>query len=95
MSAMPTVRPLKKKPVGEISFFDPASGSGHFLLEAFDLFYDMYVEEGRITEPEAICHSILENNLYGVDIDARAVQIAEVALWMKAPSGRWLRGQAH
>ena len=44
----------------------------------------MDVEEGQITEPEAICRSILENNLYGIDIDARAVQIAEVAVWMKA-----------
>ena len=37
-----------------------------------------------ITEPEAICRSILEHNLYGIDIDERAVQIAEAALWMKA-----------
>lgn len=76
--------PVEKKSVAEITFLDPACGSGHFLLEAFDLFYGMYVEEGRITDPEAICRSILENNLYGIDVDARAVQIAEVALWMKA-----------
>jgi len=75
---------VEKKPVAEITFLDPAGGSGHFLLEGFDLFYDMYMEEGRITDPEAICRSILENNLFSVDIDARAVQIAEVALWMKA-----------
>ena len=68
----------------EITFLDPACGSGHFLLEAFDLFYDMYAEEAKVTEPDAICRSILENNLFGIDIDARAVQIAEVALWMKA-----------
>jgi SAM-dependent methyltransferase len=76
--------PVQKKPVAEITFLDPACGSGHFLLEAFDLFYDMYVEEGQIREPDAICRSIVEKNLYGIDIDARAVQIAEVALWMKA-----------
>jgi SAM-dependent methyltransferase len=76
--------PVEKKAVAEITFLDPACGSGHFLLEAFDLFYDMYVEEGQTTEPEAICRSILEKNLYGIDIDPRAVQIAEVALWMKA-----------
>ena len=76
--------PVEKKPVAKITLFDPAGGSGHFLLEGFDLFYDMYVEEGQITEPEDICRSILEKNLYGIDIDARAVQIAEVALWMKA-----------
>lgn len=38
--------PIEKRPVQEISFFDPACGSGHFLLEAFDLFYAMYEEEG-------------------------------------------------
>jgi len=76
--------PVQKKPVKEITFLDPACGSGHFLLEAFDLFYAMYVEEGRLNQPEEICASILKNNLFGIDIDERAVQIAEVALWMKA-----------
>jgi len=75
---------VEKRSVAEITFLDPACGSGHFLLEAFDLFYDMYLEEGQIAEPEAICRAILEHNLYGIDIDARSVQIAEAALWMKA-----------
>ena len=75
--------PVEKKPVSEITFLDPACGSGHFLIEAFDLFYAMYEEEGDLVEPEDICRSILEKNLYGIDIDERAVQIAEVALWMK------------
>ena len=39
-----------KKPVREITFLDPACGSGHFLLEAFDLFYAMYEEEGELTK---------------------------------------------
>ena len=72
------------KPVREISFLDPATGSGHFHLEAFDLYYDMYLEEGEITDPAEICAAILEHNLYGIDIDERAIQIAEAALWMKA-----------
>ncbi|MFC1596346.1 Eco57I restriction-modification methylase domain-containing protein [Planctomycetota bacterium] len=76
--------PVEKKAVAEITFLDPACGSGHFLIEAFDLYYDMYVEEGELTEAEDICGSILEKNLFGIDIDARAVQIAEAALWMKA-----------
>ncbi|MGE0769988.1 MAG: DNA methyltransferase, partial [Hyphomicrobiaceae bacterium] len=76
--------PVERKPVSEIRFLDPACGSGHFLLEAFDLLYTMYEEEGELTEPEAICDSILTKNLFGIDIDPRAVQIAEVALWMKA-----------
>lgn len=76
--------PVEKKPVREITFLDPACGSGHFLIEAFDLFYAMYEEESDLTEPEYICRSILGNNLYGIDIDERAVQIAEAAMWMKA-----------
>ncbi len=76
--------PVGKKPVREITFLDPACGSGHFLLEAFDLFYAMYQEEGELNAPGEICDAILTKNLFGIDIDARAVQIAEVALWMKA-----------
>ncbi|MBW3538719.1 MAG: hypothetical protein KY476_00465 [Planctomycetes bacterium] len=76
--------PVEHKSVREITFLDPACGSGHFLLEAFDLFYAMYEEEGELTEPDAICDAILTRNLYGIDIDPRSVQIAEVALWMKA-----------
>lgn len=76
--------PVEKKPLREVTFLDPACGSGHFLLEAFDLFYDMYEQEGELAGPAAICAAILEHNLYGIDIDERAVQIAETALWMKA-----------
>jgi len=76
--------PVSRKAVREITFLDPACGSGHFLLDAFDVFYAMYQEEGELTRPEAICDAILTKNLFGIDIDARAVQIAEVALWMKA-----------
>jgi len=76
--------PVKKKPVKEITFLDPAFGSGHFFIEAFDVFYTMYEEEGQLTDPDDICRSILENNLFGIDIDERAMQIAEAALWMKA-----------
>jgi hypothetical protein len=76
--------PVQKKPIREITFLDPACGSGHFLLEAFDLFYAMYEEEGELTKPEEICNAVLTKNLFGIDIDPRAVQIAEAALWMKA-----------
>ena len=70
---------VEKKPVRKITFLDPACGSAHFLLEAFDLFYAMYEEEGELQEPEDICASILANNVYGIDIDLRAVQIADRA----------------
>lgn len=76
--------PVEKKPVREIMFLDPACGSGHFLLEAFDLFYAMYLEEGELADASEICDAILTKNLHGIDIDARAVQIAEVVLWMIA-----------
>ncbi len=75
---------VQKKPVRDITFLDPACGSGHFLIEAFELFYAMYQEEGEITAPAEICAAILERNLYGIDIDERAVQIAAIALVMKA-----------
>ncbi len=75
---------VRVKPVREITFLDPACGSGHFLIEAFELFYQMYLEEGRLSDPAEICAAILENNLYGVDIDGRAVQIAALNLLMKA-----------
>jgi hypothetical protein len=76
--------PVSNKPVAHITCLDPACGSGHFLVEAFDLFYAMYLEEGTLTDPAQICAAILERNLYGIDIDERAVQIAALALVMKA-----------
>jgi hypothetical protein len=76
--------PIAKKAVADITFLDPACGSGHFLIEAFDLFYAMYVEEASLIDPAEICASILERNLYGIDIDERATQIAALALVMKA-----------
>ena len=80
--------PVEHKFLREVTFLDPACGSGHFLLEAFDLFYTMYEEEthgtGRPLTAAEICAAILQHNLYGIDIDERAVQIAEAALWMKA-----------
>jgi hypothetical protein len=75
---------VSKKTVSEITFLDPACGSGHFLIEAFELYYVMYLEEGIITDPAKICTAILERNLYGIDIDERAIQIAALALVMKA-----------
>jgi hypothetical protein len=71
-----------------LKLLDPACGSGHFLVIAFDLLVRMYREEARhrksqITDQE-IAEAILANNLHGVDIDARAIQIAAAALYLKA-----------
>ncbi|MHA4217508.1 BREX-1 system adenine-specific DNA-methyltransferase PglX [Bacillus cereus] len=65
----------------EIKIIDPACGSGHILVYAFDLLYDMYLEAGY--SERDIPRLIIENNLYGLDIDKRAVQMASFALMMK------------
>ncbi|WP_220775267.1 BREX-1 system adenine-specific DNA-methyltransferase PglX [Bacillus sp. BML-BC060] len=65
----------------EIKIIDPACGSGHILVYAFDLLYDMYLEAGY--SERDISRLIIEKNLYGLDIDKRAVQMASFALMMK------------
>jgi hypothetical protein len=76
--------PVDRKPLKQISFLDPSVGSGHFLLEAFDLLFVMYGEDGELKTPGEICEAILSQNLFGIDIDERAIQIAACALYMKA-----------
>lgn len=66
----------------EIRVLDPACGSGHILVYAFDLLFRMYEEEGWPTED--IPEMILRNNLFGLEIDRRAAEIASFALEMKA-----------
>ncbi|MEH7307914.1 BREX-1 system adenine-specific DNA-methyltransferase PglX, partial [Neobacillus drentensis] len=66
----------------EITIIDPCMGSGHILVYAFDLLYQMYEEAGYPSGD--IPKFILEKNLYGLDIDNRASQLASFALLMKA-----------
>ncbi|MFM6171681.1 MAG: BREX-1 system adenine-specific DNA-methyltransferase PglX, partial [Sphaerospermopsis kisseleviana] len=66
----------------ELKICDPACGSGHMLTYAFDLLYAIYEEEGY--EPAEIPEKILTHNLYGVEIDERAGELAAFALTMKA-----------
>ena len=66
----------------EIKICDPACGSGHMLTYAFDLLYAIYEEEGY--EPVEIPEKILIHNLYGIEIDERAGELAAFALTMKA-----------
>ncbi|AZR71954.1 restriction endonuclease [Anoxybacter fermentans] len=68
----------------DIKVLDPAMGSGHILVYAFDVLYDIYLSAGY-SERE-IPTLILEKNLYGLDIDDRAGQLAAFALLMKARS---------
>ena len=68
--------------VEELTLIDPAAGSGHILVEGFDLLYQMYIEE--YYTPEEAVESILKNNLFGLDIDDRAAQLATFAILLKA-----------
>lgn len=66
----------------DITFCDPACGSGHILSYAFELLYAMYEERGY--RPSEIPELILEKNLTGFEIDERAAQIASLVLAMRA-----------
>ena len=66
----------------ELKIVDPACGSGHMLVYAFDLLYAIYEEEG--VDPSEIPEKILTHNLYGIEIDERAGELAAFALTMKA-----------
>ncbi|SHF73087.1 hypothetical protein SAMN02745206_02565 [Desulfacinum infernum DSM 9756] len=94
-----------KKDPRDIKILDPACGSGHFLLYAFDLLETIYEEAWEDPESPAsevtgrtlreefetldelrrnVPKLIIEHNLHGIDIDPRAVQIAALALWLRA-----------
>jgi hypothetical protein len=68
--------------VADLTLIDPAAGSGHILVEGLDLIYKMYLEE--YYTPEEAVESILKNNLFGLDIDDRAAQLATFAILLKA-----------
>lgn len=64
-----------------ITFLDPSMGSGHVLVYAFEVLYEIYLSQGYRNRD--IPKLILENNLYGLEIDDRATQLAYFALMMK------------
>ena len=84
------------KRVCDITLIDPACGTMHFGQYAFGLFHRMYLEEiehagqdgwpeeSSISDPAEIPAAILENNLFGIDIDPRAIQIASLSLLLTA-----------
>lgn len=77
------IRPeLANKEVTDIKFIDPAMGSGHILIYAFDILMQIYEIQGYSRRDAAT--SIIKNNLYGLDIDKRAFQLSYFALLMKA-----------
>jgi len=71
-----------------VKILDPAMGSGHFLVYAFDLLYSLYRVQRELQKKEfkgsEIVDIILSKNLHGIDIDTRAVQIGAAALYIKA-----------
>lgn len=73
---------LKISSPEDIKICDPACGSGHILVYAFDLLYAIYEEEGY--DIQDISSKILKHNLFGIEIDKRAGELAAFALTMKA-----------
>ena len=93
------VQPLSKNDIQivpssirDFKIMDPACGTGHFLVIAMELLFSLYKEEARhrqeMEQPQwsdkAIVERILSHNIYGLDIDPLAIQIAAVALMLKA-----------
>lgn len=76
---------LKISSPEEIKICDPACGSGHMLTYAYDLLYAIYLDAGY--DPVDIPELILTKNLYGIEIDERAAELAAFALSMKALKG--------
>jgi hypothetical protein len=88
------LNPREPRPNKSLTFLDPACGSGHFLLVAFDLLVQMYEEEARLASEgkvpkewavpkEKIGTTILEYNLHGIDIDLRSVQLSYLVLYLR------------
>ena len=68
--------------IEQVTFIDPCMGSGHILVYAFEVFYQIYRSLGYT--PSQIPEKILNNNLYGVDIDDRAKQLAILSAMLVA-----------
>lgn len=85
---VPKTRVRELKPLHELKLIDPASGSGNFLLYAFVFFYALYKDQienyGADYEEADIPRLIIEKNLHGIDLDDRAIQLAQLGLWIKA-----------
>jgi len=88
----PKTQERKPKPLPEIKLIDPACGSGNFLLYAFDFFYALYLDQienyGADYDEADIPKLIIENNLHGIDLDDRAIQLAQLGLYIKARKKR-------
>lgn len=77
-----------RKPLHEIRMIDPSTGSGNYLLYGFDMYYDLYIDQienyGADYNEADVPKLIIEHNLHGVDLDDRAIQLAQLGLYIKA-----------
>jgi hypothetical protein len=84
-SSTPTANVVKKMPnIEDVTFIDPCAGSGHILVYAFEVFYQIYLSLGYA--PAQIPEKILTHNLYGLDIDDRAKQLSILSALLVARS---------
>jgi type I restriction-modification system DNA methylase subunit len=87
----PIVEHLKPQEILKIKVIDPAMGSGHFLAAAIGFLAQKYAEAcaaADIIKSEAdVKRLILENCIYGVDINPRAVKLAKMSLWLESAMG--------
>ena len=76
--------------VAEVTVMDPCCGSGHFLVEAFSMLWRMRAEEEGL-DPVAAQDAVLRDNLFGLELDPRCVQIAMFAVALQAwkAGGGW------
>lgn len=95
----PTTQTRTPKPLREVRTIDPACGSGNFLLYAFDFYYELYLDQienyGADYDENDIPKLIIENNLHGIDLDDRAIQLAQLGLFIKAKKKRRTIGELH
>lgn len=84
----PNTQERTPKPLHEVKTIDPACGSGNFLLYSFDFFYELYIDQienyGAAYDEKEIPKLIIENNIHGIDLDDRAIQLAQLGLYIKA-----------
>lgn len=84
----PATQTRERKPLHEIRMIDPSTGSGNYLLYGFDMYYDLYLDQienyGADYSEADVPKLIIENNLHGVDLDDRAIQLAQLGLYIKA-----------
>lgn len=73
---------IKKYDLEKFSFIDPCCGSGHILIYAFEVLYQIYIKFGY--NKNDIVPMILKNNIYGLDIDERAEQLSVLSVLLKA-----------